>query len=55
MSTPTHRREQEMWRVEWVGADSVSNVEDYATILGRIGIEISGDAIAILRRKGFFK
>ena len=55
MITPSYQRDQEMWRVEWVGADRVSDVEDYATIPGRIGVEISGDAIAILRRKGFFK
>ena len=55
MITPTYQREHEMWRVEWVGADRVSDVEDYATILGRIGIEISGDAIALAKRKGFFK
>lgn len=55
MITPTYFREQEMWRVEWVGADTVAEVENYADILGRIGIEISGDAIAIARRKGSFK
>lgn len=52
MITPTYKREQEMWRVEWVGADPVAAVEAYADTLGRIGIEISGDAITILRRKG---
>lgn len=54
MISPTYRREQEMWRVEWVGGDEVGDVEQYANVLGHVGVEISGDAITILRRKGFF-
>lgn len=53
--SPEAKRTQEQWRVNWVGADKVSDVEKYSAVLGRIGVEISGDAIAIAKRKGFFK
>ena len=53
--SPEVKRTQEQWRVNWMGSDKVSDVEIYGAALGWIGVEISGDAIAIARRKGFFK
>ena len=53
--SPETKRTQEQWRVNWMGGDKVSDVENYGAALGWVGVEISGDAIAIARRKGFFK
>ena len=53
--SPEVKRTQEQWRVIWMGSDKVSDVEKYGAALGWVGFEISGDAIAIARRKGFFK
>ena len=53
--SPESKRTQEQWRVNWMGSDKVSDVEIYGAALGYIGVEISGDAIAIAERKGFFK
>ena len=53
--SPEAKRTQEQWRVNWMGGDKVSDAENYGAALGYIGVEISGDAIAIAKRKGFFK
>ena len=53
--SPEAKRTQEQWRVNWMGGDKVSDVEKYGAALGWVGVEISGDAIRILERKGFFK
>ena len=53
--SPEVKRTQEQWRVNWMGGDKVSDVEKYGAALGWVGVEISGDAIRILERKGFFK
>ena len=53
--SPEVKRTQEQWRVIWMGGEKVSDVEKYGAALGWVGFEISGDAIRILERKGFFK
>ena len=53
--TPALKRESDIQRVKDHGAATVAELEQAAQWIPYRGYEFSGDGIAILRRKGFFK
>ena len=53
--TPAMKRESDIQRVRDHGAATVAELERAAQWIPYRGYEFSGDAIAILERKGFFK
>ena len=53
--TPSMMRESEIQRVKDHGAAIVADLERVLNWTPERGCPISGDAIMILRRKGFFK
>ena len=55
MITPGFQRECDIRRVYDHGDATVAELEQAAKWIPVRGYEISGDAIMILRRKGFFK
>ena len=55
MMTPSFQRECDIHRVHDHGTATVAELEQAAKWIPVRGYEISGDAIMILRRKGFFK
>ena len=55
MISPTMQRDFDIQRVRDHGAATVAELEQAAAWIPVRGYEVSGDAIMILRRKGFFK
>ena len=55
MMTPGLKRESDIQRVKDYGTATVAELEQAAQRIPWRGYEFSGDGIAILRRKGFFK
>ena len=55
MMTPGLKRESDIQRVRDHGTATVAELEQAAQWTPYRGYEFSADAIAILRRKGFFK
>ena len=55
MITPSFQRECDIRRVHDHGTATVAELEQAAKWTPERGCPISGDAIMILRRKGFFK
>ena len=55
MITPSFQRECDIQRVKDHGDATVAELEQASQWIPYRGYEFSADAIAILRRKGFFK
>ena len=55
MMTPALKRDFDIQRVRDHGTATVAELEQAAAWIPWRGYEFSGDGIAILRRKGFFK